>query len=851
MSSPLKTSMTSPLVVSFAIIFLGLVIDMSRGFDRFDRAFYDYAVSHSPVESASDVVVVAIDEASINELGAWPWDRAIHANLLEALVRADVVFYDVIFAEAQPINANTGLSGDALLRDALEKTPTVLPLFIEEAQRDGLLKEILPLEIFSESATALGHAHVKHDADGIVRGIYQYEGLGNAFWPHVGFVLANNLDEALIGQYDGGSRQAQDLRSDPFKIERLDYLLMRFFPMPSDIFQVSFVDVLNGLVPDDYWLGKRVFVGSTAKGLGDEVSTSVGLMSGVEFNVNVYQNVRHSLFIEALSDQSQLVLSVSLIMLLCWWLSRLPPAAFLLMTILSLGAVLAITYMLLTFFGTRFSPSLVVFSILLFYPLWSWRKVTLALRYLQRELDGLRSQEKKPLGGINHAREQLEGLTGLGVIENYVIGSSQQASSFRFTRRLPEDRDFYLAVDSSQSTEVVEQIFDSIEDMLSTEKERLVGDSYELVESTVRQLNIAQQEAEKSQRRMISTITQLQDAVIVVSYSGQVILQNTTASKFFPSSAVGESISNLRGYFGDVIWNSIVKSVYRDGSGLYQELDSADGETYLCQASTVGDQESETSVERFILFVFTKITELKSLEVAKNEALAFLSHDMRSPIVSQLALLENYKTNALKQEGSDAQLFDRIKYFAERSLKFSEDFLQLSRAENLDEQVFQLVDMHVVVDTAYTSANSIAKQKGVMLNIKRADEDVWVLGDSQSLERALLNLLTNAVQHSARGGEVSLQLSIASGDVCVSVIDTGAGIEKNSLPHLFQPYFRAKKEIADDAAVGEPVKLSRNYGLGLSFVHTVVQRHGGRIDVDSEIGRGTSIKMLLPSAVID
>ncbi|NNC55726.1 MAG: HAMP domain-containing histidine kinase, partial [Pseudomonadales bacterium] len=331
---------------------------------------------------------------------------------------------------------------------------------------------------------------------------------------------------------------------------------------------------------------------------------------------------------------------------------------------------------------------------------------------------------------------------------------------------------------------------------------------------------------------------------------------------YFEQGLTGKSVLALSQFIEKNIWQAIVRKVMVAGEQVYREVELQDGSLMLCQAARL--HESELSRDT-VLFVFTDVTQLRALEQGKNEALAFLSHDMRSPLVSQLALIENYrreKNPSEKKEGEGA-LLDRLIFFAERSLKYSEDFLQQSRAENLDQEKFQLVDLHGVVDAAFAEVAGLALQGGVRLEILRTAEDCWSLGDGKLLERAVSNLLSNAIQHSPR--EQVVTVTLQAGDrLSIAVADKGTGIDAETLPHLFKPYFRARRSAAaGDRAAGDreagggaaaepaPAGRARNYGLGLSFVHSVIERHGGEIDVQSAVGEGTRITLYLPKTVLD
>jgi len=178
--------------------------------------------------------------------------------------------------------------------------------------------------------------------------------------------------------------------------------------------------------------------------------------------------------------------------------------------------------------------------------------------------------------------------------------------------------------------------------------------------------------------------------------------------------------------------------------------------------------------------------------------------------------------------------------------------------------------MHSVIDGAYAQVFGFSSHKNVDIIIDRTDEDCWVSGDVHLLERAVTNILYNAVQHTPTGNKVTIRLYAQQG-IQVVVSDTGAGIPSDLIPHLFEPYFRARKKqqdqsernrsqvdvLQDDLSQAAPFDTSvatygaKSYGLGLSFVHTVVERHGGSIHVESVLGKNTSFLLKFPAISVD
>jgi signal transduction histidine kinase len=218
--------------------------------------------------------------------------------------------------------------------------------------------------------------------------------------------------------------------------------------------------------------------------------------------------------------------------------------------------------------------------------------------------------------------------------------------------------------------------------------------------------------------------------------------------------------------------------------------------------------------------------------------LHFLSHDLRSPVVSILALLEHYRSGNAQQLKGDGQLREvltEIEQYARKNLSFAESFLHLARAEIVGDSKFDLCDMHSVVDNALMMTRQQALAKNIRVTVDRTMDDLWVWGDGELLERVVVNLLSNAVKYSQSDTEIDFSVHTRNEEVVLKVTDQGIGIGANELKRIFQRFHRAAGSLPVSGA-----------GLGLHFVDTVCKKHGGSIDVTSELGTGSTFTMVLP-----
>lgn len=229
------------------------------------------------------------------------------------------------------------------------------------------------------------------------------------------------------------------------------------------------------------------------------------------------------------------------------------------------------------------------------------------------------------------------------------------------------------------------------------------------------------------------------------------------------------------------------------------------------------------------------ITELREQQRQHREAIDFISHDVRSPLVSQLALIEHMKRNPDQVHPGQLEQLARL---AHRSYHLAEEFVQLARAEQLTKTRFYDCELLAIAENARDSVSEQALEKNIRLTLS-GTEDLWLRGNAELLERAVINLLTNAVQYSPEGSTVSIQVYRAGHLACLSVTDEGPGIAAEELPYLFDRYQRQRRS---------ELSGSRGAGLGLSFVKTVTEKHRGEISVISVPEEGSSFTMKIPVA---
>jgi two-component system, OmpR family, sensor kinase len=224
---------------------------------------------------------------------------------------------------------------------------------------------------------------------------------------------------------------------------------------------------------------------------------------------------------------------------------------------------------------------------------------------------------------------------------------------------------------------------------------------------------------------------------------------------------------------------------------------------------------------------------LERLFRSQQRFLADVSHELRTPLTSVRGNLDLMKRMGEYDQESMIVIQDEM----ERMSRLLGDLLLLARADTGGLPLrFEPVELDNVLFDVYRQISRI--DKPVTVELSEVDQ-VIVLGDEDRLKQVILNLVDNSIKYTSPGGSVDLRLSKEDGRAILSVIDTGIGIPAEDLPHIFDRFYRVDK--ARNREQG-------GSGLGLAIVKWVVQAHGGRIQVESSVGAGTTFLVTLPLA---
>jgi signal transduction histidine kinase len=240
--------------------------------------------------------------------------------------------------------------------------------------------------------------------------------------------------------------------------------------------------------------------------------------------------------------------------------------------------------------------------------------------------------------------------------------------------------------------------------------------------------------------------------------------------------------------------------------------------------------------------------ELRRLDSFRREGVANLSHDLRSPLTATVACLETLEQRWQGPAGTGIDDSDRrLVSVALRNTRNAAGMVRsLGDLASLDEPAYQLhpmrLDLSEVLDDITLRFAERARQQGVLLRFEqRGDQAPTADVDVELFERALANLLDNALKFTNTGKTIVVAAEHQGPSVLVSVTDEGSGIAADDLPRLFDRHFQSRSSVA-------PATSEEGRGLGLAIVKRIVELHQGTVAVSSEPGRGTTVSLLLPAA---
>jgi two-component system, OmpR family, phosphate regulon sensor histidine kinase PhoR len=333
----------------------------------------------------------------------------------------------------------------------------------------------------------------------------------------------------------------------------------------------------------------------------------------------------------------------------------------------------------------------------------------------------------------------------------------------------------------------------------------------------------------------------LPDPVVALDRHGDVVALNARASAMAPALRRGEPVS-LALRVPEVL-DSIRRAIASGGSQRVEFFERVPVDRWY--EAIVTPIALTGSAPGLVLMAFHDLTPLRRVEEMRADFIANASHELRTPLAALAGFIETLQGSARDDTAARLRFLPIMQAQATRMARLIDDLLSLSRIElNAHLRPDKQVDLVAIMRQVADSLQTLARDRGVEIGVKAATDRLLVLGDRDELMRVFENLIENALKYAASGKKIDIGLSINDGtkgarEAAVKVRDHGPGIAPEHLPRLTERFYRV--DVTESRAQG-------GTGLGLALVKHILNRHGGRLTIESIAGQGATFTAHLPVA---
>lgn len=332
--------------------------------------------------------------------------------------------------------------------------------------------------------------------------------------------------------------------------------------------------------------------------------------------------------------------------------------------------------------------------------------------------------------------------------------------------------------------------------------------------------------------RLDSIMDNIADGVILTDSEGNLVITNQAAEKLF--NIKGEAVKG----------KSFIETVrdHEINNLLITCLKTGRGQT---------GQFELTKINRFIrviiipivsdhnpgaLILIQDLTELRSLQTMRREMVGNISHEFRTPLAGVKAMVETLQDGAMREPELAKDFLSRIEVEVDRMTQLVTELTELSRIETGKAELrIEHLELNTLLEEVISELKPQVERQNLTLETTLAEDLPTIPADKDRLRQVMINLIHNAIKFNRPGGDIRVSTKLSGDSVIVEVADTGIGVAKENLPHIFERFYKADR-----------ARTGHGSGIGLAIVKHVVEAHGGKVRAKSEQGRGSTFTFNLP-----
>jgi len=366
----------------------------------------------------------------------------------------------------------------------------------------------------------------------------------------------------------------------------------------------------------------------------------------------------------------------------------------------------------------------------------------------------------------------------------------------------------------------------------SDETEKLADNINYLVEELQTQIRLANEEKSK----LMTAFTSMTEGVLILNAEDKI-------------EFINDALSAILSQYGDINGRTLMEA-FRDVELQKAFLKFKEKHDTVTEEVTLGSgfepvilSVSISSVHNYpdeekAMLVFHDVTRLKKLEKIRVDFVANVTHEIRTPLTAIIGYLETINAGAINNTADTRRFVDISLKQAQRLNRLVEDLLVISKVElgELDFR-FEEISLRNALDGVIPLVEAKVKLKNMTIHNKVPENGATIRADRDRLTQILVNILDNAVKYTPENGSVSIENEQKDNYAVLTIMDTGIGIPKEEVQRLGERFYRVDRSRSRDMG---------GTGLGLSIVKHLMIAHGGKMEIESQLGKGTKVSLFFP-----
>ncbi len=334
--------------------------------------------------------------------------------------------------------------------------------------------------------------------------------------------------------------------------------------------------------------------------------------------------------------------------------------------------------------------------------------------------------------------------------------------------------------------------------------------------------------------RLATILDNMTDCVIMTDAEGQILLANKAAENLFEFDSKNvvarPLIEVVRHHEIDEVLKSCLKTFRMQAS----QFEFGALQRYL---RTIAIPIVDGDLKG-VLLLFQDLTELRNLQTMRRDLVGNISHEFRTPLAGIKAMVETLREGAIDDRAATGDFLARIESEVDRLTQMVAELTELTRIET-GKAGLQLEpsDFNQLLEDVIAQLAPQARRQNISIEKALAADMPAVNIDRARMRQVVVNLIHNAIKFTNPGGRITVSTRVGSGSVRVDISDTGIGIAGDDLSHIFERFYK-----------GDKSRTGEGTGMGLAIAKHVVEAHDGRIEVQSEEGKGSTFSLVLPLA---